>query len=307
MKSVAPAAASLTAQTCFLTMIKTTQSTQCARLGIESLRSFGGPLSDCPVWVFLPDPKSDVRILEDLDNVHFIPLVVEKEFSHYPFADKVYACAQAEELAGANVRSLVWLDPNCLIVNHPALFDLAPSFDAAFRPVHVKNVGSLAQETLDDFWQAIYRAADVKDAPFTVESFVDSQTLRPYYNTHCFVANPSKGLFRAWLNHFQALISDQAFQSGPCQDGQHQTFLHQAILSVLLIKLLDPGRICSLPPEYNYPLHLHRQVPSARQPQALNDLINPVYEQVFRYPGMLNGLPVRKPLQAWLMERIPGG
>jgi len=286
-------------------MFRSAHGAQRARLVIESLRSFGGQLSDCPVWVFLSSPESAAFAFHDIDKVHFIPLIAEEKFRHYLFAEKVYACAQAEELAGTSVRSLVWLDSSCLIVNSPTLFDLAPSFDAAFRPVHIKNIGSPAQETPGDFWRAIYKTVGVKDIPFTVESFVDSQTLRPYYNTHCFAANPSTGLFQAWLNHFKIMISDQAFQSGPCGDELHQIFLHQAILSALLVKQLDPDRMRTLPPAYSYPLHLHQQVPPARQPRSLNDLACPVYEEVYRYPDTLNGLPVHEPLKSWLMKRMP--
>jgi hypothetical protein len=180
------------------------------------------------------------------------------------------------------------------------LFDLGPSFDAAFRPAHHRNVGSLAHEPLDGFWLGIYRALGIDDMRHTVESFVDSQTLRPYFNTHCFAFNPATGLCRAWWGHFTNLVSDQAFQAGPCRDELHQVFLHQAILSTLAAKMLDWERIRLLPAEYNYPLNLLRQMPLDRRAPALNGLVNAVYEDAFPW----NDIDVQEPLRSWLRERF---
>ena len=74
---------------------------------------------------------------------------------HYYFAGKVCASAQAEELATPGVRSLIWIDPACLIVRPPLLFDLGQSFDAAVRPVHIRNVGLPPGEPLNGFWKKI--------------------------------------------------------------------------------------------------------------------------------------------------------
>ena len=297
--------APLAGQTCFFTLIKSVEEEWNARLLIESLRAFGGQWSHCPVWVFLPDPANVSRTYAGLEDVHFVPLVVEEKIRHDFFAGKVSACARAEEMADRDVRSLVWLSPQCFIVNPPVLFDLPPSFDAAFRPVHVKNVGSPAQEPLDDFWQGVYRTVGVDDVPFTVESFVDSQKMRPYFNTHAFSINPARKVLRTWLECFKTMVSDRGFQAGPCRDEGHQIFLHQAIVSTLVAKLLDWERIRVLPPEYSYPLHFHLQVPQARRPQALNSLVCPVYEETFRYPDTLNGIEVDEPLRSWLVKRTP--
>jgi hypothetical protein len=291
--------------TCFFTLVGRPQQEQHARLLIESLRTFGGRLSRCPVWVFYWDePPSDPAhlsdIFRDLADVHLVPLTIEDEFRYY-FAAKVYAGAQAETIADPHVRSLVWLGPECLIVHPPLLFDLGASYDAAFRPVHHANIGSPAREPLDEFWAAVYRAVGIDEAPFTVESFVDYREIRPYWNTHCFAIDPARGMLRAWRERFQTMVADQAFQSGPCRDEQHRVFLHQAVLSALVTKELDRERIRLLPPEYSYPLHMHGQVPPARRAQALNDLVCPVYEEDLP----LDGIAVHESLRSWLMERVP--
>jgi hypothetical protein len=278
----------------FLTVVNSIQGVRQARLLMESLRSFGGEFGNCPVWVFVPGTV-DLGDFATLKNVSVFPLDIEAPYRHYELADKVFACARAEELAGVESQSLVWLNLDCLMINPPALFDLGSAFDAALRPVHIKNVGSLAQEPLDDYWKTVYRAIGVEDAPFTVESFVDSQTLRPYFNTHCFSINPVRGILQAWREYFKLVVTDKEFQAGPCRDGLHRLFLHQVVLSALIMKSLDPARIRILPPEYSYPLHLQHRLPISRRVKNLNALVCAVYED-----EDLSSYEVQEPLKSWL-------
>jgi hypothetical protein len=272
-----------------------------ARIVVDSLRAFGGPLRDCPVWAFILRTRDVPRTLPGLEGVQCFPLAVERDCPPYPLAEKVYACARAEEMAGPEIHSLVWLSLDCLIVRPPILFDLGPACDAAFRPVHHRNVGSPAGERPDEFWQGIYQAVGIEDVPYTVESFVDGQTLRPYFNTHCFAFNPAAGLCRAWWAQFKSLATDPAFQSGPCHDEAHQIFLHQAVLSALVPRLLAWERVRALPPEYNYPLHLLDEMSPELRVPVLNSLVNAVYEDKFPW----GKIEVREPLDSWLRERLP--
>jgi hypothetical protein len=293
-------------ETRFLIMFRSEAGERLARIAVDSLRTFGGPLQDSEVWAFVLDPDRVSRALPGLEGVHRFPLAVEEGCPPYPFAEKVYACARAEEMAGPEIRSLVWLSLDCLIVNPPLLFDLGPASgaapaEAAFRPVHHRNVGSLAGEPLDGFWQGIYQALGIDDMPYTIESFVDRQTLRPYFNTHCFAFHPAAGLGRAWWAHFRAMVADEAFQSGLCHDELHQIFLHQAILSTLLPKMLPWERIRLLPPEYNYPLNLLDEMPPDRRAPALNNLVNAVYEDAFPW----GKIEIQEPLRSWLIDRLP--
>jgi hypothetical protein len=298
-------------ETCFLLLLKSKKGERLARIVIESLRAFGGRLRDCPVWAFVLDPDRVSHCLPGIEGVHRFPLAVDTGCPPYPFVEKVVACARAEEMAGPEIRSLVWLSLDCLIVNPPLLFDLGPALDraapgaaladAAFRPVHHRNVGSPAHEPPDGFWEGIYRALGVDDMPYTVESFADGQTLRPYFNTHCFALNPAAGLGRAWWQHFKAMMADEVFQSGPCRDELHQIFLHQAILSTLVANRLPWERLRLLPPEYNYPLNLLGEMHPDHRATTLNHLVNAVYEDAFPW----GEIEIREPLRSWLRERLP--
>jgi hypothetical protein len=292
-------------ETRFLILFRSEAGERLARTVVESLRAFGGPLGDCQVWAFVLDPARAPRALPGMEGIRRLPLALEGGCPPYPFAAKVAACARAEEMAGQQAGSLVLLSLDCLILNPPWLFNLGPSggtrpADAAFRPVHHQNVGSPAREPLDDFWQGIYRTLGIDDMPYRVESFADGQRLRPYFNSHCFAWNPATGLARAWWGHFKAMVKDEAFQVGPCRDELHQIFLHQAVLSTLVPKMLDWTRVRLLPPEYNYPLNLLDEMPPDRRAPVLNDLVNAVYEEAFPWTG----IEVREPLRSWLKERL---
>jgi hypothetical protein len=292
--------------TCFVIMYRSEAGERRARIVVESLRAFGGTLGACPVWAFVLDPGRVEQALPGIGGVHRFALATEEGFPSYPFAEKVRAFARAEELAGPEIRSLVWLGLDCLVVNPPRLFDLGPASgaapaDAALRPVHHRNVGSPAHEPLDGFWQGVYGALGIDDMAHTVESFADRQTLRPYFNTHCFALNPALGLGRAWWAHFREMIADRAFQAGPCSDGLHRIFLHQAIFSTLVPKMLAWERVRWLPPKYNYPLNLLADMPPSLRASTLNSLVNPVYEDAFPW----GEIEIEEPLRTWLMERIP--
>lgn len=283
--------------TIFLTTVSIKNLTLVRRM-IASLRTFGGELADAPFWVFASDLEP-VRALET-DQTRIHPLTVPDPVTGYPFGKKVAACARAEELAPAGTRSLVWVDAAYLFVQPPGLFALGADADAAFRPVHIRNVGLPPSDPLDAFWRGIYAALGVDDIPATVTSFVDGQTLRAYYNSHAFAVNPALGLMRRWYEVFQKLVGDARFQSTACADDAHQIFLFQAILSALAATSIKPERLRLLPPTYNYPYNLHERVPAEKRSAALNEAVSFTYEERDIRPEALTGIQVREPLRSWL-------
>lgn len=281
----------------YITTINSEEEVRQARLLIESLRSFGGRLRDCPVWLFVSGKPVPANFA-GLGDIRLFPLEIDPPYRHYAFSEKVFACALAEEMAGAADQSLVWLNLDCLIINPPDLFYLGSDHDAALRPVHIRNVGSPASQPPDAYWQAVYQVVGVEEIPYSIESVVDSQIIRPYFNTHCFSINPSKGILQAWRAAFKTLAADHAFQTGACQDRLRQIFLHQVVLSALIMKSIEQERIRVLPHEYSYPLHLQEKLPSSRRIRSLNQLVCMVYED----PALLDGIEIQEPLKTWLEE-----
>ena len=268
------------------------------RLMIESLRTFGGDLANTPFWVFAADPQT-VSVLET-DSTRVLPLTTPDPVADYILGKKVAACARAEELASVGTKSLTWVDAGYLFCQPPSLLALSADADAAFRPVHIRNVGLPPSEPLDPFWRGIYTAIGVDDIPATVTSFVDGQLLRAYFNSHAFAINPALGLMTRWYDVFQKLVGDARFQITACADDPHQIFLFQAILSALVATSVAPERLRILPQTYNYPYNLHERVPAEKRPAALNDVVSFTYEERDIRPEAVTGIQVREPLRAWL-------
>ncbi|MDO9086481.1 MAG: hypothetical protein Q7U53_09760 [Anaerolineaceae bacterium] len=285
----------------YIIVISSQVEVQQVKLLIESLRRFGGKFGEYPVWLFFTDMKYSVGFSES-GTVKLFHLKMDSPFRNYPLAEKVFACALAEEMAAlAGVNTLIWLNPDCLIFNPLDLFVLGDQYDAAFRPVHIRNVGSLANETLDGYWQRVYEVVRVNQVPYTIESFVDGQVIRPYFNTHCFAINPARGILQAWRAYFLTLLLDKEFQDAYCHDALHQIFLHQVVLSALVMKSIDQARILMLPPDYSYPLHLQDKLPAARRNQYFNKLVCMVYED----STLLEGIEINEPIFSWLKAIRP--
>ena len=273
-----------------------------ARLMIHSLRRFGGELAGCPVWVFSRDAQA-CRCLED-ERTRVLPLVLPEVLATIPFGEKAAACAQAEQIAGGQVGTLVWIDPACLVVQPPLGFVLEAGAQAAFRPVHIRNVGLPPGEPLDAFWTGIHQAVGVEDTPTTVTSFVDGQLLRTYFNSHAFAINPALGLMGRWSTLLQSLAGDAHFMASACADPRHRTFLFQALLSTLVAASLGADQVRLLPPTYNYPYHLQGQIAPPQRAGRINALVCLTCEEHSLHPQALSGIGVDEPLKSWLVSRM---
>jgi hypothetical protein len=287
----------------FVTLVEGAQGRARAELLIDSLRAFGGAMRECPVWLFEADPEAAPCADLAVNGVEVHPLEVPENVRANWFAGKVSACARAEEMAGPEVNSLVWLASDCLILQPPLLLSLGGDIDAAVRPVHHKNVGLRVDGPLDPFWQGVYQAVGVPDIGVTVESFVDREPLRAYYNSHVLSVRPGRGIFRRWFQLFEALVGDEGFQEAACQDVAHQVFLHQAALSAVLAHELPPAALRLLPPQYSYPYNLHAEVPAERRAKALNDLVCIAYEDRPLHPDQVDDIEIHEPLRSWLAAR----
>lgn len=290
--------------TIFFTLVRSKAELRSAKILIDSLRTFGGVLSQSPFWVFEADPKNASCAELIQAGAQVIDLQTPASLCNYYFASKVSACAQAETLAAEETGSLVWLNASCLIIQPPLGFELGDSFDLAVRPVHIRNIGQPVDSHLDVFWQRVYAEVELQDHSWTVESFVDGQELQAYFNSHLLSVRPSLSLFRRWRTHFEALVLDQEFQSGACQDELHKIFLHQAILSALIAVSIDPQRTRLLPPGYSYPYHLHQEVPQQRRAHSLNELVCLALEDEILDPDNIDDIEIHEPLRSWLADQV---
>jgi hypothetical protein len=230
---------------------------------VQSLRRFGGRLSQARVWCFVPQVGTRLsaathnRLLEL--GVELMPLEIDRELLRFFFAAQITAAARAESMAQGHTELLVWLAANSIILQEPKAFLLPDDKALGYRPVHHTLLGSRYDEPLDPFWTLVYRACHVpEERVFPMTAHVDGVRIRPYFNAGFLITRPQRALFQGWSDTFFRLYKTPDFEAYYQRDERYVIFAHQAILSGVILSALREDEMQELPPSYNYPLHLCR-------------------------------------------------
>jgi hypothetical protein len=298
----------------FVTYVGAPYQEAAAAMLVDSIRTWGGEYRNCPIYVVLTDPKTHGIRLKD-KNVELIPLKLEGLVLDYPFAAKAYAAAKVEELIAGKVRSLAWFDPETLLFRPPREMDLEDGISAAVAPVQFVNTGQAENETVNAYWAAIYKRCnlDLKKL-FVVETGVDCKKIRAWLNCGIFAVRPDRGLCREWAKVLDEFLHNQEYQRTAIADAIHKTFLHQAVISTLIVSRLDRREIRMFSFGYNYPLYCHGldfkvaagtyTVPAHKKAKKLNDLTSVFHESFwYKHPDWMSFIPaVEEPLKKWLVD-----
>lgn len=298
----------------FVTYIGAPYQEAAAAMLVDSIRTWGGEYRNCPVYVVLANPKAQGILLKD-KNVELIPLKLEEMVLNYPFAAKAYAAAKVEELIAGKVRSLAWFDPETLIFRPAKEMDLKEGIAAAVAPVQFVNTGQAENEPVNAYWAPIYKRCNLDPRKlFIVETGVDCKKIRAWLNCGMFAVRPDRGLCREWAKVLDEFLHDHEYQRTAITDAVHKTFLHQAIISTLIVSRLDRQEIRMFPFGYNYPLYCHGldfkvatgtyQVPAHKKAKKLNDLTSVFHESFwYNHPDWMNFIPTAdEPLKKWLTD-----
>ncbi len=269
-----------------------------------SIRKFGGSLSDYPIWVLVPkweeNIDNEMKNLYSSLNVDLIPFSAEDE-PDFPFITHVLAAANAELLAKEKTKILAWLGSNTIIFDEPKHFLLDNDKNLGYRPVHHTNIGSFYDEPIDPFWEEIYQKCNIStDQLFPMKTHVDHNKLRPYFNAGCLIIKPEKELLQSWWNSYKELYNEQCFKEYYNKNYIYAIFIHQAVLSGVILSRFERNELYELPFEYNYPLNLYYNCPFVYRAKDVNNLITVRYEDL----GELKKLPIEDPLKSWLKNRI---
>jgi hypothetical protein len=248
----------------------------------ESLRTFGGDLSDVAILLYVPD-----RLHDAATTLHdrMAPLAVKVReaqppavASHYILGAKPFTAAQAEADAEGEFDLLAVLAPNTIVLAEPHELLLPKGITLGFSPVHHQNIGSPYDEPPDEFWSRMYRVLEVPESDvFPIVSLADRKTLRFYFNAGSFVVRPEAGLLRAWAHAFTALAGDQTV-ADLCREGKPNVFLHQAALAGITVKLLARDDTIQLPNSYSYPLFFERFFGGDTEFDSLEGVVTMRYE-----------------------------
>ena len=287
----------------FATLITGDEDFRGVQLLIKSLRQFGGTLRNAPFWVFhTPNIKKFLN-LENLANTRRFELEDQTPEAEYYFSTKVGAWARAEKMAKEQFCSLAWIDPSCIVLNEPKFFMLDKESVAACRPVHIRNVGQPAGMKIDGFWAAIFSQCNTPQLSDVIESYVDQQTILPYFNTHCFSVDPRIGVMAKTKENLDALAEDSRFIENYCSEEAHKIFLFQAVLSATLLATTPFKSIRILPPEYGYPFHLHKRISHQKRINNLSTLTIMVYEEERNLPLAFQQLTSSPEIEQWYLSQ----
>lgn len=284
-------------------------SEQNAVLLVESIRNLGGALSRAPVWCFVPDYGRQpsewfTRQMSEL-GAELIPFAVDEEIARFFFAADIRAAARAESMAVGRTKLLVWMGSNTIVLREPADFLLAENTNLGYRPVHHTNVGSVYDEPIDEFWSLVYRFCKVPEHRiFPMKTHVDANLIRPYFNAGIIVTRPDNGLFKRWHDTFFEVYRTVEFTSLYERDERYAIFIHQALLSGVILAHFRPDEIQELPPGYNYPIHLFDDDSTAHRPASIDGLVTVRYEDPAQIPDWFERIEGGAAFRQWLDDRI---
>ncbi|MFX1500300.1 MAG: flavin reductase family protein [Promethearchaeota archaeon] len=269
-----------------------------------SIRKFGESLSDYPIWVLIPNLEENInKEIKNLFlslNVDLIPFSTKDE-PKFPFITHVLAAANAELLVKKKTKLLAWLGSNTIIFNEPKHFILDDDKNLGFRPVHHTNIGSFYDEPIDPFWELVYQKCNVyKEQIFPMKTHVDHNKIRPYFNAGCLIVRPEKGLLQSWWNSYNKLYNEHCFKDYYNKNYLYAIFIHQAVLSGVILSTMKRTELYELPFDYNYPLNLYYNCPFVYRAKDINKLATVRYEDL----EDLKKVPVQDPLRSWLINQM---
>ena len=276
---------------------------------VESIRAFAGSLSRSPIWCLTPEykeplSKAFMKRLQPLD-VTLIPFELDRNVLQFPFTGEAHAASLAESKAVGKADILAWLNPNSVVLQEPRDFLLRDDKILGYRPVHHTLVGSRFDGPLDPFWTLVYRYCGVPgDRVFPMRTHVDDEIIRPYFNAGFLIARPERGLLNAWRDKYLNVYGELPLKKLYRLDNRYRIFVHQAVLSGVIMAALETDEIQELPPMYNYPIHLHGEDVTAHRPSSLEELVTIRHEGFYEDNEWFEKMPAGEPLKRWFAERL---
>jgi hypothetical protein len=282
-------------------MINSPYEEQTADILIKSIRAYGGVYSSAPIILVISDSTKvqGKSLMNEVEKI--VNLKIDEKLRQFPFTDKVYACAEVEELVADKTNWLVWLNPDILILAPPTAITANNDAWASLRPVHIQNIGCDADAPIPEYWQKIYRAAGLDtNEIWAVNSLVDNKKIRGYFNSGFMAFNPAKGILREWKNDYLKLLADPADYTYFTSNKNYAIFCHQAVLSAVVMTKAGKSQVNILPASYGYPLGLQNQPGFINKINSASDLVSVITAGY----NNLKEIKISEPLKSWLKANI---
>jgi hypothetical protein len=274
----------------------------------RSIRTFGGEFCFNPIWMLSPRSEDDLSeaTRQELFSIgaRLVTFDMDPDGSSFPFTDYVTAAGIAEGLAQGEASFLAMMAADTLVLQAPTSFLLQAGKSLGGCPVHLKLLGSGFNDPIDEFWGLIYRDCRVDvEKIFAMQTIVDEQMVRAYFNAGLLVVRPERGLLRGWQSTFEQLYCLPQYEALFQRNELYKIFMHQMVLAGSILSHLKQAEFQSFSSEMNYPLHLHTRMAADRRPSNLNQLVTCRYEdyvEFFGNPDVDDLIQIDKPLKNWL-------
>jgi len=295
----------------FASVVYPTKSSETnAILLADSIRTFAGSLSRNPILYFTPECRNQFSTAakERLDslNVMMIPFKVDSKTLEFPLACDVFAAAAAESAVCSQTNLLAWLSTNTVVLREPDAFLLQKEKNLGYRPVHHTLVGSRYDTAIDEFWTLVYHYCKVpQDRIFPMETHIDGTRIRPYFNAGMLITRPYKRLFQTWSNIFFDTYQKPPFREFYEKNGLYKIFIHQTLLSGVILSKFETDELAELPSTYNYPLHLYTEDVTGHRPPFIEEVVTFRHESFYHDKEWMRKMPAKKQLRQWLADRVP--
>jgi len=269
----------------------------------SSIRRFGGMYADAPIWILIPRGRSPFSertqaTLHQLD-VNLVPFDVTDPVLSFPFGGKVFAAGMAESSLESDGGLLVWMDSDTIVLREPREFVIADNISLGYRPVMLKNISSLYDETVNEFWQIIFETCGTPEGHiFPMETTSDKVIIRPQFNAGLLVVRPGRGLLRAWAENFAACYEHPILQKYYQKHILYKIFVHQSVLSATLLARLEQEEMQDLGPEVNLPVFLEGKREDTATSLRYDDF------RFFSEPDWESKICLDEERMAWLREQI---
>jgi hypothetical protein len=294
----------------FASIVYPTKSSETnAILLADSIRTFAGSLSKSPILYFTPESGKQLSFaakdrLVSLD-VKVIPFEIDFETLQFPLAGDVFAAAVAESTVYGQTDLLAWLGANTVVLREPEAFLLQKEKNLGYRPVHHTLVGSRYDIAIDEFWTLVYGWCKVpQDRIFPMETHIDGARIRPYFNAGMLITRPQKRLLQTWSDVFFKSYQRSPFRRFYEKNELYKIFIHQALLSGVILSAFETDELAELPSTYNYPLHLHTEDVTGHRPSSIEEVVTFRHENFYHDKEWMRKMPAKQQLRQWLAERI---
>ncbi len=270
----------------------------------QSLRRFGGRFAGCAIHAYAPRegrvPAAETRTKLEALGVTVHTDVLNAEHDYYPFANKIYAAADAERNLTEDV--LVFCDSDTVFLAEPNTLDLSEDVDVAVAPAfHVNKASTGPGHRMEPYWERVWELAGASEPAPYVETVEKQKRIRGYWNAGILAARRDSGYMSDWLALWRALLAEEHFP-----DGKMMVTDQVAIAAAVAQR---PERFINLGRDYNYNIGRRPFYKGEMKRAGLAEIVHLHYHQWFNRRNLLRDL--RPPLDPsseqyrWLDQHLP--